>query len=285
MSSCFVPGNKQLNVERIIDYLECDFSSTNPHIKITGDFLIENPTSAPQYFSFIHRGNIDFRAVSVKCPDDLLRLLQSLYGPSRFEVDARRLPKVSIVDVFQKRKEFVPYKVRLARLIKPRTRDFVPFSIFKTNKIKQGARVLFRVQGMLESESFRRLIGDMKYFSIYGGEVLMSKIGEEVSLIGASNDKGPRVSEYRKTLEDFCSIRQRPERYDLVAWEASGKYRLEMAPQTIDLNYGVVGKRIEDKLISWYWSEPRISYDVGMRQGPRLGVELVRVGKQESLWK
>ena len=159
-----------------IEYLT--FDPKKREIHVFGDFLARNVSKSPGQLRVVHRGNIDFEAVTTDWPEDRYwtRPLLEMWGEETglgmenedivFNSAQGDQLKVELLSGRQGQlKGWVPLRPEDVKgqlkgkvPLRPEDGSYIPFTGFDTPRIEPGKLCLFRVAGTIGGESYKRFM-------------------------------------------------------------------------------------------------------------------------------
>jgi len=258
-------------------------------IELVADLFLPNCDSNDRIFSFIHVGNIGFKALPAKeifsHKNFFTSFLEKRYAPSlggRFERKEGHIygfPRHDIepVDIRGTDKYCTTLSCR-----KGNKTSYTPFTLCKV-QIPGRTFGFVRVSGTIVGETLNILTKGKTLFDVYGGEVLLNRIRTEhmhnEPYRDAKGEFGDK-DEYKNLFNDFVeNYYVEPDRYDIVLRSLPGTRLVKTRRLSRDLFLGCEGGILHREQIDWYWSRSAQFYVSSYPNGLRVGVELETCGK------
>lgn len=295
MTMCIaVGGSRQGGIQSdifIIEYVEYDISYTESDtISLTSDMFFPNRMKEKQTFSFIHGGDVDFKAVEAReifsANDFHTAFLRHLYAPS---IEAR-LSRDGCLDGLS------PPGVKAADL--SRTENY--FKTLQKQETKIDGSILFalytvtvppqecgyvRVRTVIRGEVLNWVTKGKTCFDVYGGGALIARLRDEIRCIRSGLTSSQIPSDENKSSNCFDDFVRGsyivPARYDIVLSCTQKSLPMRFDRRTADLFIGWAGLQFREKEITWYWSSSPtfrvLSYpqDPPLPDGPYIDVDLI----------
>lgn len=275
MPFCFATGSDKikdvmpaLNVLNYLEYLTFDF--LNCQIHVTGDFIVQNVSPHIQYLRGLHRGNISFIHSSAEWLNDdywtktLLEIGKNQIGLtikpegklSLKRVNGETL-RVEVLSDPAELKEWGPQR--------PDDDSYIYFSTWMSPPIKPMTCCLFRVKGVVEGQTFHKLLSPpASKITISGGKSLLKEIEDDLRF-----QQLPRQNEFLSKFEEFKNKFYRPVSFYNVFFEGSNREEFHFVNGSTDIRTAKSNMEFNNRLINWYWSDSDFTVRAGAK-GPVL---------------
>ena len=270
MPFCFATGSDKikdgmpaLNVLNYLEYLTFDF--LNCQIHVTGDFIVQNVSPHIQYLRGLHRGNISFIHSSAEwLNDDYWTKTLLEIGKNQIGLTIEPEGKLSLKRVTGEtlKIEILPDPAKLIEWGPQRPDDrYTYFSTWMSPPIKPMTCCLFRINGIVEGETFHKLLPPpASKITIAGGKPLLKEIEDDlhVQLL-------PRHDEYLSKFDEFKNEYYLPVNFYNVLFEGSKCEEFHFVNGSTDIRTAKSNMEFNDRLINWYWSDSDFTVRAGAK--------------------
>lgn len=259
MCSCFASGSNTtedgkptLKVLDYVEYLIYDFE--NHQVFVTGDFFVQNNSPNPQQLYGLHRGNIKFSLSTdqwltdthwTKILDNVAGLKIGLEITRQGRIFLHKITGASIeVQLVTNTDSFSEWGPG-----KPEDVSYTYFSAWRSPELEPGRCSLIRVTGIIEGDTYHKLLPDgHNQITITGGVPLLTKIEEELR----TNDL-PNHEKYQATFDKFKKMHQPMDFYN-VFFEGTKGEKFKFINGSTDVHTAKSNMEIDERRVNWYWS-------------------------------
>lgn len=259
MCSCFATGSRKMENNKpalvVLDYIEYilyDFE--NHQVFVTGDFFVQNNSSNRQRLYGLHRGNIEFSLSTDKWLTDTqwTKILDNVAG-LKIGLEITKQGKVLLhkiigpiieVELVTNANDFSKWGPEI-----PADGTDSYFSAWQSPELESGKCSLIRVTGIIEGDTYHKLLpeGHNKII-ITGGVPLLTEIERELQ----KNDL-PNHGDYQAAFNDFKGMFQ-PMNFYNVFFEGTGGEEFKFINGSTDIHTAKSNMEIDERRINWYWS-------------------------------
>jgi hypothetical protein len=255
MGNCLLVGSKRdkkgkhpLRILHYIEYLR--YHLEEMRVGVWADFFVKNVSHAPARICGLHMGNIRFECQTDGWFDDqdwtplLLEVGREEIGLIRTNGDELVLGEIG---GHTEHVELVCGPVGPWGPEPPLNRHYVCFTAWESPPIEPGTSGLFRIAGVIEGQTYNRLMpdpGSTEPIRIMGGVPLQEEIRSNLT---------SGYDTYYKTFErDYLDT---PAFYH-VLFERTGGQSLRTTKVSSDMTKVWVNERVgASRFINWYWSD------------------------------